>query len=153
MASNPKDYPTVTPALNVDGAAKAIELYKKAFGATEDYRMEDEKGKIMHAALTIGTSKLFLADATMDSGCGTPSKSSFYLYMDDVDTAFKKARDAGLSETWPLTDMFWGDRTGTVTDAFGITWTLATHVKDVSPEDMEKGRKEFMKQMSSKVAA
>ena len=142
----PQGFNTVTPSLTVNGAAKAIELYKKAFGAKEEYRMEcdDGSGKIMHACIQIGDSKLFLADTNPKMGCGTPSVSSFYVYLNDVDAAFKQAKQAGCSETYPVQDMFWGDRTGSLKDSFGIQWTLATHVREVSPKEMEEGRKKFM---------
>jgi PhnB protein len=143
----PEGFSTITPSLNIDGAAKAIDLYKKAFGAKEEYRMEcpDGSGKIMHACLSIGDSKLFVADTNPKMGCGTPSVSSFYMYFDDVDKVAKQAKAAGLSELMPVQDMFWGDRTGTVKDPFGNSWTLATHVRDVSPEEMEEGKKSFGK--------
>jgi len=150
----PEGFATITPSLNINGAAKAIETYMKALGAKELYRMEcpSGSGKIMHACLQIGNSKIFLADTNPEMGCGAPSNSSFYLYMDDVDAAFKQARSAGLDEMMAPSDMFWGDRTGTVKDSFGNNWTLATHVRDVSPEEMEKGRNEWMAKMKSKAA-
>ena len=144
MSKIPEGFSTLTPALNVDGAAKAIELYKKAFNANELYRMEcPESGKIMHACLQIGDSKIFLAD--VNPACGGPSASTFYVYLPDVDASFKQATSAGLSELFAPQDMFWGDRTGTVKDSFGNSWTLATHVRDVSPAEMEEGRKNFGK--------
>lgn len=141
----PEGFHSVTPTLILNGAAKAIETYKKAFGAQELYRMEcpGGTGKIMHACITIGDSKLFLADTNPQMGCATPSVSTFYVYLEDVDATFKQAKQAGLAEASPVQDMFWGDRTGTVKDSFGIHWTLATHVRDVSPEEMEEARKKF----------
>lgn len=144
MPKIPQGFSTITPALNVNGADKAIKLYKKALGAKEDYRMETPDGKVMHACLQIGNSKLFLADVMPGMGCSTPSEASFYLYVDDVDGSYKKALQGGMSELYPVNDMFWGDRTGSVKDSFGIIWTLATHVREVSPEDMEEGKKQFM---------
>ncbi len=142
----PEDFRSLTPSLTLNGAAKAIEQYKKAFGAKELYRMEAPGNKkIMHACLQIGDSKLFLADANPEMGCGTPSVSSFYVYLEDVDKGFKQAKEAGLSEVFAPQDMFWGDRTGTVKDEFGIQWTLATHVRDVSPEEMEEAKKKWGK--------
>lgn len=140
----PEDFSTLTPSLVVKDAAKAIELYKKAFGAEEAYRMEGQGGKIMHACIKIGDSNLFLADINPEMGAGTPSQSSFYVYLNDVDATFKQARTVGLSEVYPVKDMFYGDRVGTVKDPFGIQWTLATHMRDVSPEEMEEARKKFM---------
>ncbi len=141
----PEGFNTLTPTLMVNGAAKAIDLYKKAFGATEDYRMEapDGSGKIMHACLQVGTSKLFLADTNMEMGCGVPSVASFYVYIEDVDAAQTKAKQAGLQETSPVQDMFWGDRLGSLKDSFGIQWTLATHVRDVSEKELQEGSKKF----------
>jgi len=141
----PEDFHSITPTLVVNGAAKAIDLYKKAFGAAEEYRMEcpGGSGKIMHACIKIGDSKIFLTDVNPEMGCGTPSASSFYLYVEDVDATFKQAKQAGLTETFPVQDMFWGDRTGNLKDSFGIQWTLATHVRDISPEEMEEARKKF----------
>ncbi len=106
----PEGFATLTPTLNINGAAKAMALYDKAFGAKEEYRMEcPDNGKIMHACMSIGSSKLFLADAMPEMGCGTPSNSTFYVYVDDVDAAFKQAKQAGLSEVMPPEDMFWGE--------------------------------------------
>jgi len=140
----PEGYTTVTPSLTVNGAAKAIELYTKALGANEVYRMAmPGSNKIMHACLQIGNSKVFLSDANPEMGCGTPSVSSFYVYLDDVDAGFKKATQAGMKENMAPQDMFWGDRTANVKDSFGVSWTLATHVRDVSPQEMEEGQKKF----------
>ena len=149
----PEGFSTLTPSLNIADASSAIELYKKAFGAKEESRMScPDTGKIMHSVLSIGSSKLFVADANTEQGCG-PTNGSFYVYLDDVDASFKTAKQAGLEENWAVQDMFWGDRTGTLKDKFGNSWTLATHFKDVSPEEMEKGRKEFMEKMKQKKAA
>ncbi|MGE0754991.1 MAG: VOC family protein [Alphaproteobacteria bacterium] len=149
----PPGFSTITPSLSIKGCKEAIELYKKAFGATEDHIMLcPETGKVMHAQLTVGDSKLMLADYMPESGCGEPSVSSFYLYLEDVDSAFKKARSAGLSEKFPPTDMFWGDRSGTLQDKWGNFWTIATHTRDVSPEEMKKGAEEFTKMMKNKAA-
>lgn len=150
MAKVPEGYHTVTPGLVLKDTAKAIELYKKAFGAKEDYRMQmPGSNKIMHACLTIGNSKVFLSDANPEMGCGTPSVSTFYLYLNDVDAAFKQARGAGLKELSPVQDMFWGDRTGSLEDGFGIRWTLATHVREVSESEMMEGAKKFASQKAA----
>jgi len=143
----PDGFTTLTPSLTVRGAAEAIALYTQALGAKELYRTEmpGDSGKIMHACLMIGNSKIFLNDASPDMNCGKTSASSFYVYLEDVDAAFKRARDAGLEEAWPVSDMFWGDRMGVVKDRFGISWTLATHVRDVSSEEMEEAKKNFCK--------
>ncbi len=142
----PEGFQSVTPSLNVNGAAKAIELYKKAFGAKEIHRMDwPDSDKIMHACIEIGDSKLFLADIGPQMPGTPPSVSTFYVYFDDVDAMFKQAKQAGLSAIFPVEDMFWGDRTGCVRDSFGNTWTLATHMREVSPEEIEEGKKKFMK--------
>lgn len=139
----PEGFHSVTPTLVVNGASKAISLYEKAFGAKELYRMESaDKGKIMHACITIGDSKVFICD-TNPQMCPTASVSNFYVYLDDVDVTFKQAKQAGLTENSPVQDMFWGDRTGNLKDSFGISWTLATHVRDVSAEEMEQAQKKF----------
>jgi uncharacterized glyoxalase superfamily protein PhnB len=139
----PEGFHTLTPSLIVDGAAKAIELYKKAFGATEEYRMAcSESGKIMHACLKIGSSKIFLCDVMPNMSL--PSAAHFYVYVNDVDQAFQQATESGLEKKHALSDMFWGDRTGVVKDPFGNSWTLATHKRDISPQEMEEGRKQFM---------
>ena len=135
---------SVIPTLVVDGAAKAIELYKKALGAKEEYRMNDpNSGKIVHACIQIGNSKLFLCDVNPNMGVPSPIPSKLYVYLPDVDASFKQAKQAGLSEVMPPQDMFWGDRMGAVKDPFGISWTLATHVREVSPKELEEGQKKF----------
>jgi len=138
----PEGFSTITPTLIVDGAAKAIDLYTKALGAKEAYRMEcPETKKVMHACLQIGSSKVFLGDTNPQ--CSSPTSSSFYVYLDDVDSAFSKAKQGGLKEVSAVQDMFWGDRIGTVQDPFGNKWTLATHVRDVSPQEMEEAKKKM----------
>ena len=145
IAKIPEGFNTVTPTLIVDGAAKAIDLYVKALGVQELYRMPSPEGKIMHACLQIGSSKIFLGDAGPQMAATT---SSFYIYIEDVDAAFRKATQGGLKEKFPVQDMFWGDRMGSLTDPFGNRWTLATHVRDVTKEEMDEARKK----MSAKAA-
>jgi len=148
----PQGHNTITPSIMVNGAAEAIELYKRALGAKEISVLKSPNGgdKIMHACLEIGNSRVFLADAMPN--CGAPSNSSFYLYVEDADSAFKKAKAAGLTEKFPPTEMFWGDRMGSVQDKFGIHWTLATHVRDVSQDELKKGAQEFAARMANKAA-
>jgi PhnB protein len=142
----PEGYHTLTPGLSIDGAAEAIELYKKAFGAEELDRAPDPRGKkIWHAALRIGNSMLFVNDVFPEMGA-TASNSSLWLYVDSCDAAFKRAVDAGLKATRPCSDMFWGDRMGQVVDRWGIKWTIATHVKDMTHAEMQKAQEEFLKQ-------
>src|SRR4051812_4490675 len=111
----PQGFSTITPNLNLENASEAIELYKKAFGAKDMGIMKTPEGKVMHAVLEIGNSKIFVADSFC-KGSADYSHSSFYLYVPNVDEAFKQAKAAGLNETMPVTDMFWGDRLGAVTD-------------------------------------
>nr|WP_315256409.1 VOC family protein [uncultured Duganella sp.] len=139
---------SITPHLVCEGAADAIEFYKKAFDAIELMRLPGENGRIMHAALKIGDSTLMLADDFPDYGGLGPkalkgSPVTLHLYSPDVDAAFKQAVEAGASVRMEVADMFWGDRYGQVTDPFGHHWSIATHVKDVTPEEMA----EAMKQM------
>jgi len=148
----PPGYTTVTPSMTVKDAPKVIEFYKKAFGATERMRMPGPDGKIMHAEIQIGNSIIMMNDEVMGSRSAQTvggSPISFYIYVEDADAAFKKAIAAGAKQQYALTDMFWGDRMGTLEDPFGHKWTIAQHIKDVSPEEMKKGQEEFMKQMAS----
>ena len=138
----PEGYHSVTPYLIVNGGAAALEFYKKAFGAIELFRMEHE-GKIGHAEIKIGDSPIMSADEHPAMGYvgpqalgGTPV--SLMIYVDDVDTIFKQAIDAGGVELKPLQDQFYGDRSGNLKDPFGHVWTVATHKEDVTPEEMNK---------------
>jgi PhnB protein len=153
MSKIPEGFTTVTPGLIINGAADAIELYKDALGAEEIYRMDDDNGKIMHACILIGNSNVFISDTSEKMDCADPSKSSFYLYLDDVDSAYSRATQAGMKGLHEVRDMFWGDRTGTVVDRFGNHWTLATHMREVSPQEMAEGKKQFVKEMEKKKAA
>jgi PhnB protein len=147
MSNKPKSIPdgyhNVTPYLIVNDAAAAIEFYKKAFGATELMRMPKPNGKIGHAEIKIGDSPIMLADEVPEMGARSPrtfggSPVSIFLYVDDVDTTFARAVNGGAKVQRPLADQFYGDRTGGVEDPFGHVWYIATHVEDVSPEDMKK---------------
>ena len=138
----PEGYHSITPYLIIGGAAEALEYYKKAFGATELFRMEHE-GKIGHAEMKIGDSPFMLSDEHAEMGFKGPkslggSSVGIMIYVDDCDTIFKQAIDAGGTETKPLQDQFYGDRSGTLIDPFGHVWTVATHKEDVSPEEIEK---------------
>ncbi|HZN16299.1 MAG TPA: VOC family protein [Acidimicrobiales bacterium] len=139
----PADYPRVIPYLSVDGAAAAIDFYTKVLGAKERMRMGGPDGKIGHAELDIGDSVVMLADA-MD-GMGQPDPKSIggtpvtvMVYVEDVDNVFKTAIAAGATEQRPVEDQFYGDRAGSFADPFGHIWFVASHVEDVSPEEMEK---------------
>jgi PhnB protein len=139
----PEGYHTATPYLIVKDAARAIEFYKKAFGATELMRMPGPGGKIGHAEIKIGDSPIMLADEVPGMGFRSPeslggSPISILLYVEDVDVVFSEALAAGAKEQRPVADQFYGDRTGGVTDPFGHVWYIATHKEDVSPEEMKK---------------
>ena len=139
----PKGYNSITPYLVVDGADKAIAYYKKVFGAKELFRMPAPGGKIGHAELRIGDSVVMLADEWPQMGFKGPkayggAAVSILLYVEKCDAVYKKALAAGGSEIKPMQDQFYGDRSGTFIDPFGHMWTVATHVKDVSPKDMKK---------------
>ena len=144
----PEGYQSVTPYLVVDGAAKAIEFYKKAFGATEVMRMEDPGGRIGHAEIKIGNSHIMLADEYPDMGFRGPtslggSAVSLMVYVERVDDVFKQAKACGAQEMQPLKDQFYGDRSGTLKDPFGHVWTIATHVEDIAPDEMERRAKVY----------
>lgn len=143
----PKGYHTITPSLTCRDAAKAIDFYKKAFGAQELMRMPSPDGKISHAEIKIGDSVVFINDefpgrTAAPTPTATPSNSLF-LYVEDVDTVFNRAISAGAKSTMPLQDMFWGDRFGNVLDPFGHQWGLATHIEDVAPEEIGRRAQAF----------
>jgi PhnB protein len=134
----PEGLSTVTPSLVVEGAAEAIAFYQKAFGAEELMRAPDPSGKkIWHAQIRIGNSSLFINDAFPEMG-GPASQARLWIYVDGVDAAFKRAVDAGAQVKMPLADMFWGDRMGALSDRWGNHWTLAQHMKDLSPEELKR---------------
>lgn len=139
----PKGFHTATAYLRIKGAAQALEFYRRALGAEERYRMTMPDGRIGHAEITIGDSIVMLADEFPDMKvCGPQSLGGtsvgLMLYVADSDAAFKRAVDAGAKVLRPLTDQFYGDRSGTVVDPFGHEWTLSTHREDVPPEEMKK---------------
>ncbi len=139
----PDGYHTVTAYLIVKNAAEAIDFYKKAFGATELFRMADDTGKIGHAEIRIGDSTVMLADEHPEQGAVAPAEDgghpvSFMVYVHNVDEQFKQAIVAGGIEVRAVQDQFYGDRSGTLEDPFGHQWTLSTHVEDVTPEEVEK---------------
>jgi PhnB protein len=150
----PPGYHTVTPYLTLSDAASAIDFYKQAFGATEIARMKGPDGKIGHAEIKIGDSVLMLADEWPGNEARSPqslggSTVGIFLYVDNVDAVFETATKAGAKIQQPLADMFWGDRFGKVSDPFGHHWALATHVEDVSPEEMEKRMRAAMPQAAA----
>jgi PhnB protein len=147
----PDGYHTVTPYLIVKDAARALDFYQQAFGATELFRMPDPDGKIGHAEIKIGDSPIMLADEHPEHLCvgpqslgGTPV--SICLYVKDVDALAQRAIKAGAKELRPVKDQFYGDRSGTFADPFGHVWTISTHVEDVPPEEMSRRMESFCKQ-------
>jgi PhnB protein len=142
----PDGYHTATPYLIIEGAADAIEFYKQAFGATELFRFPAPGGKIGHAEIKIGDSPIMLADAYPDMGYNGPkslggSPVSLMIYVEDVDTVFNRAVDAGATVKEAVSDKFYGDRSGTLVDPFGHIWHISTHKEDVSLAEMEKRAK------------
>ena len=139
----PKGYHTATSYLIVKGAGDAIEFYKKVFGAKEELRMAQPDGRIGHAELKIGDSFIMLADEPPDGGYLSPqslggSSVSILLYVPDVDAVVKRAAEAGAKIVRPVADQFYGDRMGTIHDPWGHVWSIATHVEDVSPEELQR---------------
>lgn len=139
----PEGYHAVTAYFVVRDASAAIDFYKKALGAEELFRMPMPDGKVGHAELQIGDSRVMLADEAPGSTAKSPQSLNgttvgFNLYVPDVDARFKRAVDAGAKVVRKLENQFYGDRSGTVEDPFGHVWTIATHVEDVSPEELEK---------------
>lgn len=147
----PKGYNSLTPYLVIKDAAKAIDYYKKVFGATEVVRMPGPGGKVGHAELQIGNSRLMLADENPSMGQGHASATtlgsspvSLYLYLPNVDEVVKRAVAEGATILKPVQDQFYGDRSGFIQDPFGHLWGIATHVEDVSPEEMKERMKKLM---------
>ena len=135
---------TLTPQLTVDGADKAIDWYKQAFGAELLTRAPDPTGKkVWHASMKIGNSMFFINDAFPEMG-GPAQMTSQWIYTENVDQLWKRAVDAGGKVMMPLADMFWGDRTGTLHDPFGNRWSLAQHTKDMTPAEMKQAQDAFV---------
>jgi len=150
----PDGYHSATPYLIVKGAANAIDYYKRAFGATELFRMADENGTVGHAEIRIGDSVIMLADETPGAVCHTPrslggTSVGLMIYVNDVDSVFKRAVEAGGKSLRPLTNQFYGDRSGTLEDPYGHIWTVATHVEDVPPEELKRRAQQAMKSPSA----
>jgi PhnB protein len=150
----PEGYRTVTPYLTVRNAADAIEFYKRAFGAEELTRLPGPDGKgVMHAEIKIGDSIVMLSDEFPQGDTRAPQSlagttGSLILYVPDVDAAFQRAENAGGRATMPPANMFWGDRFGKLTDPFGHVWGLATHMEDVTPDEMKKRAQAAMAEMA-----
>ena len=148
----PQGYHSATPYLTLHDAAKALEFYKRAFGAQEIMRMAGPDGKVMHAEIKIGDSIVMLGDEMPGSSVRSPqalngTTGGIMLYVEDVDAAFKRAVDAGAQTETPPADMFWGDRYGRLRDPFGHSWSIATHKEDVAPAEMSKRMQQAMAQM------
>jgi PhnB protein len=151
----PKGYHTITPHLVLDNAAQALDWYKQALGAQELSRSAGPDGKIMHAELQIGDSRIMLNDPMM-GGKGPKamggSPASLWLYVENCDALFNRAVGAGAQVTMPLGDQFWGDRCGGFADPHGYTWTIATRKEDLTREEMDQRAKEFFKQFAQQQA-
>jgi PhnB protein len=137
----PEGYHTVTPYLAVDNAAEAIDFYRRAFGAKERVRMPGPGDTVMHAELEIGDSLVMLSDPFPQASTTPPKElggtsASVFMYVEDIDAVYRQAIDAGATSLMEPDDMFWGDRFGSVQDPFGHSWTIATHVEDLEPEEM-----------------
>jgi PhnB protein len=149
----PQGYHTVTPYLTLSDTARALDFYKRAFGAQEVMRMEMPGGKIGHAEIKIGDSIIMLADEMPNAGSRSPQSlggttAGIFLYVENVDTTFNQAVSAGAQVEAPLADMFWGDRYGRLKDPFGHSWSVATHKEDVAPAEMSKRMQEYAQKMS-----
>jgi uncharacterized glyoxalase superfamily protein PhnB len=149
----PKGFHTITPQLTLDDAPRAIEWYKKALGAEELARSPGPDGKIMHAELRIGDSRIMVNDAVM-GGKGPKalggSPAALWIYVDDCDALFNRAIAAGGQPRMPMGDQFWGDRSGTLIDPHGYQWTIATRKEDLTREEIEQRQEEFFKQFAQK---
>ena len=160
-SKTPEGYHSLTPHLIVKGCAEAIEFYKKAFGAVENSRLDmPGSGLVMHAELQIGDSCLMLMDAMDCPGGGESAKSplqlggssvAIHLYVENVDEVFHKALAAGATQTMPVQDMFWGDRFGQLKDPFGHSWSVATKLRDMSPEEVKAAAKAAFSQQAQPV--
>ena len=153
----PEGYHTLTPSFTFKDSQKAIEFYKKAFGAKVLDLMPNLSGSgTMHAAIQIGNSILMMGDEMPSPNCGKSAETigsspiSLYLYVENVDAAFKQAVAAGAREVMPVMDMFWGDRAGNLKDPFGYSWMIATHTRDLTQDEIKKGAETFFAQMAKK---
>jgi PhnB protein len=151
----PEGMHTVTPSLTIANCGKAIDFYKKALGAEEVMRMPTPDGRgVWHAELKLGDSVVFLNDempgmSPQPPSAERPAPINMWLYVKDCDAGYQRAVGAGAASKMPPADMFWGDRTATVLDPFGITWTFATRVKDMTEAEMAKAGEEFARKMAT----
>jgi PhnB protein len=152
----PERFHSVTPMLMFKDARKAIEFYKRAFSARERFAMPGPDGKsVMHAEVLIGESIIMMGEENPKEPCKSAetmggSPVSFYIYLENADEAFRRSLEAGAETRMPVQDMFWGDRVGTVQDPFGYNWSLATHTKDLTPQELQEGAKAAFAQMAKK---
>jgi len=151
VKSIPDGYHSITPYLSIKGAAEAIEFYKRAFRATELFRLAMPNGTIGHAEIKIGNSPIMLSDGCEEAPCRDPqslggSSIGLHVYIEDVDTLFAHAVAEGAKVIKPVHDQFYGDRTGTLEDPFGHVWSLATHKEDLTPEEINRRAEELFKQ-------
>src|SRR5215469_279503 len=151
----PPGFHSVTPYLTLNDCARAIDFYKRAFGAKEVVRMDAPGGKIGHAEIKIGDSIIMLSDEMPGGGTKAPhalggTSTAIFLYVNDVDASYKQAVDAGAKADAQPADMFWGDRFGKLTDPFGHSWCLATHQEDVAPAEMKNRMQQEMAKMGQK---
>ncbi len=152
----PEGFHSVTPMILFKDARKAMDFYKRAFGAQERLAMPGPDGKgVMHAEVLIGASIVMMGEENPQQPCKSAetvgaSPVSFYIYLENVDEAFATAVAAGAHSLMPVQKMFWGDRVGTVLDPFGYTWMLATHVKDLTPQEMQEGAQAAFARMGEK---
>ncbi len=149
MSTIPEGFTSVTPYIVMDNTVATIEFYKKALGAEEKMCLHTPDGKVMYAEIQVGNARLMIGAPCPESG-GELTRSaksmggspiSFYVYVEDVEAVFNKAKAAGMTEKKGIENMFWGDRMGTLTDPFAVEWTIAEHVHDVTPEEMEEAMK------------
>lgn len=152
----PEGFHTITPYLTLNNAAKAIQFYKNAFGAIEIEVNHSPDGRIINAILKIGNSMLMLSDEFPEYGCGTKPPHALksttvmlHIYVEDVDTAFKQAIQAGAKVKMPVEDMFWGDRYGQLEDPFGHLWSIATHIADLPDHEVECAANEYCKKSTN----
>jgi uncharacterized glyoxalase superfamily protein PhnB len=144
----PEGYHAITPDLIVKDVSKAISFYTTAFGARELLRFDGPDGKVMHAEVQIGDSRLMICGECKEKGCRSPASLSgntgqYYLYVNNADATFEQAAKAGGKVLQPVTEMFWGDRVGELLDPSGHRWMIATHTRDLAPEEIKEGAEKF----------
>lgn len=149
----PKGFHTVTAAMTIKNAAEAIEFYTRAFGAEEILRLTGPGGSVVHSEIKIGDSIIMIGEEWPGHHIQSPASvkgttCAIHVYVQDVDAAHKRAVEAGAKENMPPADMFWGDRFSSVTDPYGHAWSLATHIKEISPDECQKACDEWMAQMA-----